>query len=57
MKSGIERLADALTADGKVTCVVVCSCGQKNRVDLIKMIALAIRPRCGACKGVLKVHS
>ena len=53
MKSGIERLANALN----VTCVVRCACGRKNRVDLVKVIALAVRPKCGACKSVLKVRS
>ena len=31
-----------------------CACGQKNRIDAIKVIALASRVKCGKCGEFLK---
>jgi hypothetical protein len=37
--------------------VFACSCGQKNRVDLAKAIALLLAPKCGKCGLTLSVPS
>jgi hypothetical protein len=40
---------------GKDASIMACQlCGQKNRIDTIKMLFEARRPKCGKCHGFLR---